>query len=229
VSWDGSIWGTQGLLWGGSPGGRMIDRFFLGLTGIFVDARQFIDDVYFDLFADTTRALPEWEGQFAIQPVAPATADRIDAVNARWKAQGGQSPSYLQTTVQAAGFPLYLHEWWEPPYNDVRDPRDHTSVPLIGQYQCGQAEALCRDFAPQAQCNNFLANDPGYLVNDNLLPLAPPPITDDSDTWVHFLYWGGETFGDRVEIPASRRAELEQLVLQICPTHAWLVMLVDYI
>lgn len=40
--------------------------------------------------------------------------ERRDRLDATWKALGGQDPRYIQDTLQAAGFDVYVHEWWEP-------------------------------------------------------------------------------------------------------------------
>jgi len=229
TSWqwgDGHQWGEPDLLWGSVPGGRAIDRLFDGLAKPYASARAFIDDVYLDIFPPSTRELAAWETQFALEP-APTPAERVAALEAAWLATGGQSPRYLQDIAQAAGFDVYVHEWWESTSPAVaRDPRDHTQQPLEGTVQCGEPLAQCGE--PDALCNNLLANETGYIVNDRLSPIAPPPVPSDPETWPYFLYWGGETFPDRVSIPANRRRELERLLLRHCPAQQWLVMLVDY-
>jgi hypothetical protein len=211
---------------------KAMRRFFEGLSETPADFRAFADGVFDDLLPAHTRELAEWEEQFGL--VAAATEDaRRAQIAAAWRAQGGQSPAYLQAVVQAAGFPLCVHEWWEPADDSTRNPLDHTDQPMIGTYQCGDGhECVGQDLEfrdDQAQCSRFLVNEVGYLVNLDLTPNAPPAIPSDPDFWPHFIYFGGETFGDRVEVDAARRAELERLVLKICPAHLWIVMLVDYV
>lgn len=213
---------------------KTLRQFFEGLTAAPEAARDFVDEVHRDAFPATTRELAEWETQFGIVAQGSEGARRTELA-AYWAAQGGQDPKYLQDTIQAAGFPLYIHEWWSsgPPYV-ARDPRDYTVQPLIGIYQCtGDAfiddQPQCTgDGSTQPQCNAFLANEPGYLVNRDLTPRAPPRVPDDPDYWPYFLYFGGETFPDRVTLPVAQREALERLVLKICPMQQWIVMLVDY-
>lgn len=219
---------------------KTLRRFFVGLAPPFEDVKDFADDIYSDLSPETTRELVAWEAQYGLTPALDAgDLERRQALAAAWRATGGQSPAYLQGVVQAAGFDLYIHEWWEPggPPYVARDPRDYTQVPTIGTFQCynGSGAPECLGYTVgglplhnQPQCTNWLANEPGYLVNQNLTLRAPPVVPDDPAKWPYFLYWGGETFGTRVEIPASRRAELERLLLKLCPTQQWLVLLVDY-
>lgn len=209
-------------------------QFFEGLAGAPQAVRDFFDAIHNDRLPETTRELAEWERQFGL--VAPSIdAERRQQLAAAWQATGGQSPRYLQDVVQAAGFDLYIHEWWEMPETEPRVPRnplDYTSVATIGTFQCSEFEdqPQCQDeLAGQPQCNDFLANVTGYLVNDNLTLRPPPPIPNDPTKWPYFLYWGAETFGDSAIVLASRRAELERLLLKLCPMQQWLVLMVTYV
>lgn len=216
---------------------KRLRRFFEGLAGGPADARAFVDEVYDDLHPDTTRELSAWEQQFGLSGRG-SEAERRRILDTAWKAMGGQSPHYLQSIVRAAGFDLYVHEGWIPgtagppgPPAVVRDPRLYTQVPMIGTVQCGEPWALCGE--RRAMANTWLANDPRYLVNLNLTPVAPPPIPNDDpnnpEFWQHFIYFGGPNFGDEAVILESRRADLEELLLKICPTHAWIVLLIQWI
>jgi hypothetical protein len=215
---------------------KMLQKLFAGLAAGAPDAvRTYADLVFLDAFPATTRQLSMWRTQFGIEASADDDADRLQ-LDTAWKSQGGQDPNYLQTILQGAGFPLYVHEWWSsgPPYI-ARDPRTYTHHPLLGTFQCsplsfGASQPACTHLgiggAPA--CDNFLGNDPGYLVNEDLTRRPPPAVPDDPLTWPYFFYLGGAAFPDRVSVPASRRAELERLVLKLRPTHQWVVMLVDY-
>jgi hypothetical protein len=225
---------------------KTLRRFFLGLSEQPAATKTFVDNVYLDLFPETTRELNEWERQFglALTDTSGGDADP-EVINGRlllaaeWRATGGQSPSYIQGVLQAAGFDVYVHEWWSsgPPYV-ARDPRDYTDQPLIGSWQCtgydGGALPLptqpqCSAFASQPQCNRWLANETHYLVNLDLTRRAPPPVPDDPDTWPYFMYVGGETFGANADVDITRRSEFERLLLKLRPTHNWIVTLVDYV
>lgn len=225
---DGSLIGQPGLLIGFKQGGRQIDLFIQALSATFLFARQFVDLVYLDLFPSSTRSLPEWENQFGLLP-AGSDSQRRANVDAAWKAAGGQSPRYLQDVVQAAGFDVYIHEWWVsvgPPWV-AKDPRTHTNVPLTGTVQAG--EALAQDGEVSAIANAFLVNETDYIVNLDGGQDAPPIVPSDPDTWPYFLYWGAASFPARATIPASRRQEFEALILKLCPAQQWLVTLIDYV
>jgi hypothetical protein len=206
---------------------KTLTKFFEGLTEPYSDARDFVDGVYNDLRPEYTRELSEWETQFGIDKPATNEDDRRDAIASTWAATGGQSPNYLQTVLQNAGFNVWVHEWWEGANvapRTVRDPRLYTNTPVIGPVQCGRASAQCGRAG--AQCNGFLANDPKYLVRSNLTPVAPPAIPNNENAWRFFWYVGGETFGESAVVEASRRVEFERLIYKYKPAHTWVVELV---
>lgn len=205
---------------------KTLRNFFEGLSGFGADFKDFVDAVYEDVFPETTRELAEWEAQFGIEANPDESVRRLNLA-AEWAAGGGQSPRYIQDVLQTAGFDVYIHEWWSsgPPWV-ARDPRDYTEIPLIGTVQCGEALAQCGE--PTALCNGLLANDPGYIVNDDLSQRAPPPVPDDPDAWPYFLYFGGETFPDPAVVPIARKAELRRLILKLKPAQQWVVLIVDY-
>jgi hypothetical protein len=221
-------------------------RLLEGLATGPASARDFIDNVYRDLFPDTTRELAEWEAQFGVPALATLPARRLQLAGA-WSAQGGQSPAYLQQVIHAAGFTtVFVHEWWWPTVpRTLRDPHAYTDQPLVGTVQCGDAIAVCTPLNPPPLpddtdpyldpdsyppvCNRWLANDPGYLVNKTLSREAPPPVPESADRWPYFLYFSAASFGVKADVPASRREELERLVLKICPTQQWLVMIINYV
>ena len=45
----------------------------------------------------------------------------------------------------------------------------------------------------------------------------------------YYMYIGGATFPNTVDIPASRRTEFERLIRSICPEHLWIVLRVRYV
>ncbi len=93
---------------------KRLREFFQGLTGVAFDVKAFYDGVYSDLDPQQTRELAKWEIQFGLRNAGLTEQERRDRVSAAWKALGGQSPRYIQDTLQAAGFSVYVHEWWEP-------------------------------------------------------------------------------------------------------------------
>lgn len=222
----------RSLAWATTTSKRL--RAYLeGLAGLPTDVVAFIDLAYLDLFPGTTRELPAWEKQFGLNP-GGTLIDRRNKLAAAWALQGRQSPDYIQRLIHAAGFTnVFIHEWWEsgPPYV-ARDPRDYVRQPLIGIYQCESLSPWqCFDSGPgdrlAAHCDDTLTNDPGYVVNLDLTRRGPPPVPDDPDTWRYFLYFSGAAFPELAPVPASRLAELKELVLTIKPAQQWIVFLTE--
>lgn len=155
--------------------------FFEGLAGAGSDARDFIDGVWSDLLPQTTRELALFEAQFGLPNTLTDTQERRDRLAARWQAMGGQDPRYIQDTLQAAGFDVYVHEWWvpgtEPPLGikaaaTARPPLLYlydglTPIPYLSED--GAADMQDGDVA--VALDGAAANPTGYvLVNKLLVP-----------------------------------------------------------
>jgi uncharacterized protein YmfQ (DUF2313 family) len=217
---------------------KKLRQFFDGLSIIGSDFKIFDDGVYEDLFPETTRELDAWEAQFGLtDPVGLTTQQRRDRIDAAWKARGGQSPRYIQDRMQAAGFDVYVHEWWVP-----------GTEPAIGVQAC----ATARNPATYVPAGNFLVNKlintgPVYLWqageagaqageadiqcgNFTSFENAPTvyPAPTDPTKWPYVLYIGGAVFPTLVDIPGEQRDEFENLLLKICPAQQWLGLLVGY-
>ncbi len=207
---------------------RQLRQFFEGLSVEPGDAQDYQDGVWNDYRPQPTSKLSEWEDQFGLISTGLTEQERRDRLAATWKAQGGQSPRYLQDTVQNAGFPLYIHEWWWPGITPpiVRDPRSWISVDGTGfrvVTRLGEPETILGE--PSARLGT---SEPlGDLIEDNLR--EPVVIPSDPDTWPYFLYFGGQVFGESVQIPIERRQELDTLLLKLCPAQQWVGIFVEYV
>lgn len=227
---------------------KTLRRFFEGLASVSSEARDFVDGANRDLWPGTTRELEAWESQFAIDPGSLTDQERRDRLAAAWKATGGQSPRYIQDTIQGAGFSLFVHEWWGG--DDILALSDGSTLALSDGYDlavsggvanpltllgnnletgvtCGEPDSQCGE--PEAQAGNIITGA-GYALDNKRLrddPAAVPLVP--SETWPYFLYIGAETWPNVAQVPAARKAELEELCLQIRPAHMWLGMLVEYV
>ena len=217
---------------------KTLRQFFEGLAGTPQDVQTFIDDAYTDLDPQLTRQLPHWEEQFALARGSLTEQERRDRLAGAWSAIGGQDPVYIQTTLQDAGFDVYVHEWWDPTggtpaggsvAGDVtpvaRNPFlylwDGTSPPnFVG---CGHDDSYCNSDVFFANANDTPA---GFPITNNTQ--AAPVIPADSTKYPFFLYIGGQTFPAQATLPAGRQQEFENLCLKICPTEQWLGMLITY-
>lgn len=154
---------------------KKLRQFFDGLTGLGSDARQFFDEVWLDTFPETTRELSAWETQFGLRGTGLSDQGRRDRLAAAWKALGGQDPRYIQDTLQANGFDVFIHEWWVPgtepapgvkqcvtprnPFTVLRNDNIVSGLTMT----CGNPAATCGN--PAATCGS--SSEPvGYpLVN----------------------------------------------------------------
>lgn len=226
---------------------KQLRQFFDGLSLTGDDIKLFFDEVWLDIFPQTTREISKWEQQFGL-PVSDLTEqERRDRLAATWQAVGGQSPRYIQDTLRANGFDVFVHEWWDPSDDPVpgtkvcappRDPLVHLrriatddpppkGYPLVNKvfetrpdWFVLAGEPVAQAGEPDALAGNFFSFN--EKVKQYVIPL-------DSDKWHYFLYIGGANYGDVAQIPAERKDEFEALCLKICPMQLWLGIIVEYI
>lgn len=153
---------------------KTLKDFFEGLSTLPSDIRDYFDLIYDDLNPFKTRQLSEWENQFGIIDTGLTVLERRVRLDARWKELGGQSPRYIQDTLQSYGFNVFVHEWWvsgtEPAVNvkactTPRNPFSVLSDDGVIDYNvlCGEPLAECGE--PLAECGE-LSGKAGYaLVN----------------------------------------------------------------
>lgn len=161
--------------------GKTLRRFFEGLEGAPEDVREFLDLTYLERDPQQTTSLPEWEDQFGLPTVGLTTQQRRDRLEGTWKALGGQDPQYIQDTLQAAGFDVYVHEWWEPiPAHPIGGSVDGDVAPVardpfaylwdgVAPRQfvgCGHDLAYCGGDSAFANSND---SPPGYPLVNKLL------------------------------------------------------------
>lgn len=164
---------------------KKLRQFFAGLSGVGEDVKTFFDGIWLDIFPETTREIDAWEKQFGLRDTGLTEQQRRDRLDATWKALGGQDPKYIQDTLRANGFDVYVHEWWEPgsePAPGVkqcvtpRNPlmylrREFTGVNLL--VECGEPTALCGE--PFAQAGNSL-NPRGYPLVNKVFETVPDEL-----------------------------------------------------
>lgn len=145
-----------------------------------------------------------------------------------WSANGGQSPRYLQDVIQAAGFDVYVHEWWVPGTNPPV-PRNPVGALIFVTAQDGAP--IMQDGDPEAQDGNIGAGGGGgyIIVNDLSSDGGSTPIPTDPEQFPYILYFGGEMFGTNATIPADRKNEFESLLLRIKPAQQWLGLMIEYV
>jgi len=162
---------------------KRLRQFLDGLTVLPDGVKQSADSVWLDLLPDTTDKLDDWERQFGLPGNITDELDRRARLTATWRQlEGGQAPRYIQDTLQAAGFDVYVHEWWEPSTPPTpgsfgnptpRNPlmwlrREFTGVSLL--VECGEPTALCGEAF--AESGNSL-NPRGYPLVNKIIETVP--------------------------------------------------------
>lgn len=162
---------------------KRLRQFFEGLTVIPDGVKGSADSIWADLFPGTTDELSDWERQFGLPGNLTDEADRRSRLAATWRSLvGGQSPRYIQDTLQANGFDVYIHEWWEPstsptpgapgaptprnPFLWLRPTQNQTKF----QVTCGNPAATCGN--PAATAGSTLT-PPGYPLVNKIFTTRP--------------------------------------------------------
>lgn len=146
---------------------KRLRQFFQGLTGLPADIQEFFDLIWSDLQPATTRQLSDWEFEFGLADYNLTESERRARLASAWQATGGQSPRYIQDTLQAAGFDVYVHEWWEPGSNPpiARNPSAYLNNDNAVVYLIEAGEAIAEAGEVLAEAGETVGA-PGYpLVN----------------------------------------------------------------
>jgi hypothetical protein len=240
---------------------KQLRQFIQGLAaglesdGVFVGPKDFVDNVYLDLFPDTTRYLSDWESQFGITYTENLTeAQRRSRLAGVWSETGGQSPSYIQNALQARGFDVYVHDWWQMldmsdvgVMGDGSEMGDGTMMGVeISTLEPRDPNDVLTDntklltnrlqiILPNQVMVGRVGNRVGVsgievgAINGSLAVEQYVDIPTDSDYWYYMMYIGGENYGDVAQIPAERQKEFEEAVLKLRPTQLWVGLIVEYI
>jgi len=166
---------------------KRLRQFFEGLTVIPEGVKESADSVWEDLLPETTDKLDDWERQFGLSGNVVDEQARRERLAATWLSlAGGQDPRYIQDTLRASGFNVYVHEWWEPstpptpgsPADPIaRNPilwlrREFTGVSL--RVDCGELLAQCGEqFAGAGNGTEPL----GYPLVNKILESVPDLFT----------------------------------------------------
>lgn len=217
---------------------KQLREYFEGLAPLGDSVKLFVDQVWQDIFPQTTRELDAWEEQWGLTAGSLTTQERRDRLDATWAATGGQSPKYIQDTIQAAGFTnVYIHEWFDPvglPAVNVKScvtPRDPTALGglelLVNKiaivtpaYLSGAGEALMEAGEATALAGNY---------TDLIFTQMPYDIPADTTKWPYFLYFMDSTYGVAADVPADRQVEFETLILKLKPAQQWAGLLINYV
>lgn len=209
-------------------------EFFEGVAngledlGVLPGPVEYFDGIFDDQFPATTTLLDEWEAEFGLWPSPGLTTqDRRDRLQAAWMTTGGQSPYYIQSILQASGFPVYAHDWWVPGTNNPRDPNSYITDPakqVVNNLETliPNVVAFGKGFSMGKTVTQF-----GGIDGTEYAKITYPVPSDPAD-WHYYVYIGGETFGDTADVPEARRIEFESLILKLIPKQLWVGLIINY-
>jgi hypothetical protein len=164
-------------------------KFFTGLSNaIGQPFKDFFDEIWNNIQPDTTSEISLWEKQFGLANTLTVEQDRRDRLNAAWKAIGGQSPRYIQDTLQSAGFNVYVHEWWvpgsEPALNTIAAATARNPLTYLND-NVEYLKYLSCDGNPDSQDGDLVVGMDGVTLQPTGYPLvnkifiySPPFICD---------------------------------------------------
>jgi len=208
---------------------KQLRQFFEGLANSTDDIRNFIDLVWQDIDPTVTRQLDLWDAQFGLPANVTSDAERRTRLAAAWSAIAGQSPRYLQDTLQANGFNVYVHDAWDVsalPALVYYVPGVYLGGVIFYINECNEAVAACGEAT--AQCGERLT-PAGYPLVNKFSGAPVYTVGTDPTKYPYYLYISAQNFGDPAQVPTARREEFEDLLLKICPAQLWLGVIVDYI
>jgi len=167
-------------------------------------------------------ALPDWEEFLALQGnSALSSQERNDRINGKYTAQGGQGPDYIQDTLQAAGYPVYLQENPAPRI----DPRTVSGL-LI---PCSPVYYTEKTFSASLGGTTMGQKSLGAYAGTGVYEYQYA-IPADSSRWVFFNFLTGPGgVGDFVDISASKKHDFITQLIQIKPNHIWMIAQINFI
>ena len=242
----------------GATVNRAYRQFWEALAAAGQSTVDFIDLAWLDMFPEYTRELNAWDQAFGLLPLDLTTAERRERLAGLWTAQGGQDPKYIEDTLQAAGFDVYVHEWWEVPLASpavCRNPYE-----AVGGYLYGADDPEMEAGDPEAEAGNGAEVTGGYwlvnkiytsetdydcLAGETHMEAGEPEAEagenngyvfsrvqystpQDPNAWPYIMYVGGAVWPNSAVVPESRLDEFENLLLKICPEHLWIGALIEY-
>lgn len=208
----------------------LLDAFIKGLSLLPEDVKKETEEVFLDLFPETTRAMSEWENQFSVLFANEQYGEtRRGILEALWRANtGGQTAQYLQDLLQKINKKILVIE-----NNPIKNPRDANAVLAC---VCGQNVMRCG--AKEARCG-FKQGDsefvPGVIKNDSENVYDIPV---DSKFWEqYFFVCGGvirNSLGEiiycqKIKIDKIWKGYIEYLILKIKPVQTGCIVFIQWV
>ena len=193
------------------------------------DIRHEMEQVYFDLFPETSRCIDDWEKVFAVVFSSKELAKQRSVIVALWRInKGGQSAVFLESMLRNIDANILVVE--NTPVSNPRQ-RSFTNVAVCGNKTlcCKNVKAVCgyrvgdEDFSP-----SILRNDVSELYS----------IKNDPRFWAYCYFVCRRVvrnnkneilYVEKIQIKKEFRNYIEYLILKIKPVHTVAVMFIEWI
>lgn len=237
---------------------KRFTQFIKGLSALPQNLKEYIQNIYLDLFPSTTRKLDKWNNVFGVGFPAKSEADQRTDLNAIWKSQGGQGANYIQEVLNNAGFDVQIHE-----NNPPADPDLFLKTPPVmvaggPSSYAGNDQAFAGKTGGDLLVNgSIVTNIPLYFSVCGATNMSCGnteakagffnafgtkeriyQIPDDPNLWGAFFFIGGDatrdpvthklTVIDNFDIPIERKPEFIRLVLKLKPAQTWAGLMINY-
>lgn len=193
------------------------------------DIRHEMEQVYFDMFPETSRCIEDWEKVFAVVFSSKELAKQRNVLAALWRInKGGQSAVFLESMLRNIDANILVVE--NTPVSNPRQ-RSITNVSVCGNKTlcCKNVKAVCgyrvgdENFSP-----SILRNDVSELYS----------IKNDPRFWAYCYFICSRVvrnnkneilYVEKIQIKKEFRNYIEYLILKIKPVHTVAVMFIEWI
>ena len=193
------------------------------------DIRHEMEQVYFDMFPETSRCIEDWEKVFAVVFSSKELAKQRNVLAALWRInKGGQSAVFLESMLRNIDANILVVE--NTPVSNPRQ-RSITNVAVCGNKTlcCKNVKAVCgyrvgdENFSP-----SILRNDVSELYS----------IKNDPRFWAYCYFICRRVvrnnkneilYVEKIQIKKEFRNYIEYLILKIKPVHTVAVMFIEWI
>jgi len=193
------------------------------------DIRHEMEQVYFDMFPETSRCIEDWEKVFAVVFSSKELAKQRNVLAALWRInKGGQSAVFLESMLRNIDANILVVE--NTPVSNPRQ-RSVTNIAVCGNKTlcCKNVKAVCgyrvgdENFSP-----SILRNDVSELYS----------IKNDPRFWAYCYFICRRVvrnnkneilYVEKIQIKKEFRNYIEYLILKIKPVHTVAVMFIEWI
>lgn len=193
------------------------------------DIRHEMEQVYFDMFPETSRCIEDWEKVFAVVFSSKELEKQRNVLAALWRInKGGQSAVFLESMLTNIDANILVVE--NTPVSNPRQ-RSITNVAVCGNKTlcCKNVKAVCgyrvgdENFSPSVLRNDVselysIKNDPRFWV---YCYFVCKRVVRNSKNEILYI--------EKLQIKKDFRNYIEYLILKIKPVHTVAVMFIEWI